>query len=199
MKKIAALITLSILLSGCAYTGVYKLSLKHVIRQGNTTEWYGDSKIINIDKSNLSYEDDWINIIWTPLPDNFFFKLVNKSEQTIKIVWGEALYIDIYETCWRVSNSETSTVIARKSNIHGFIFPSNKLHYINSKYGSGWVRAPLFPNQSFYPDELKKMAKKYVGKTVKVLLLIQIQDHINEYIFSFNIDSFELGKGSRPY
>ena len=111
----------------------------------------------------------------------------NKSDNSIKIIWDEAVYIDEDNSSLKVIHSDVKyvdgkaqplTVIVKKTKINDLVTPLDNIYYVNpSKYSSGgWHKLPLFSVQ------------KSAGKTVKILLPIQIQETINEYIFSFKIN-----------
>ena len=105
----------------------------------------------------------------------------NKSDNSIKIIWDEAVYIDEDNSSLRVIHSgvkyvdgekaQPLTVIAKKTKINDLVTPVDNIYY-----SGGWGKRPLFSVQ------------KSAGKTVKILLPIQIQETINEYIFSFKVN-----------
>ena len=106
----------------------------------------------------------------------------NKSDNSIKIIWDEAVYIDEDNTSRKVFHSgvkyedgekaQPLTVIAKKTKINDLVAPVDNIYYASG----GWGIRSLFSVQ------------KSAGKTVKILLPIQIQETINEYIFSFKIN-----------
>lgn len=106
----------------------------------------------------------------------------NKSDNSIKIIWDEAVYIDEDNSSLRVIHSgvkyvdgekaQPLTVIAKKTKINDLVTPVDNIYYSDGS----WGKLPLFSVQ------------KSAGKTVKILLPIQIQETINEYIFSFKIN-----------
>jgi len=210
MKKLIFILLLAVTLEGCVtYSGYYNLSLREVDRPENTKLRYGESKVVNFEEEGkiiYHYEDSLIKIAWLPASKSFAFAIENKSEHSIKIIWDESAYIDINGKAVRTIHSgikyfdkektQTPTVIPKKSSIRDFLLPTDKLHYYtytDSKYYyGGWGNSPLFPSQASRKDELIDIAKKYIGKTVKILLPIQIQDVINEYTFSFKIENFVL-------
>ena len=185
MKKLTFMIFLTVILASCGayYQDIYKVRLREVEQPENVKEQYSKSKITIFAEENEtknSYEDDFIKIIWLPALTEFSFTLENKSDNSIKIIWDEAVYIDEDNSSLKVMHSgvkyvdgekaQPLTVIAKKTKINDLVAPVD-----NSYYSDGWISLPLFSVQS-------------AGKTVKILLPIQIQETINEYIFSFKID-----------
>lgn len=185
MKKLTFMIFLTVILASCGayYQDIYKVRLREVEQPENVKEQYSKSKITIFAEENEtknSYEDDFIKIIWLPALTKFSFTLENKSDNSIKIIWDEAVYIDEDNSSHKVMHSgvkyidgekaQPLTVIAKKTKINDLVAPVD-----NSYYSDGWINLSLFSVQS-------------AGKTVKILLPIQIQETINEYIFSFKID-----------
>lgn len=185
MKKLTFMLFLAVILASCGayYQDIYKVRLREVEQPENVKEQYSKSKITIFAEENEtknSYEDDFIKIIWLPALTKFSFTLENKSDNSIKIIWDEAVYIDEDNSSHKVMHSgvkyvdgekaQPLTVIAKKTKINDLVAPVD-----NSYYSDGWINLSLFSVQS-------------AGKTVKILLPIQIQETINEYIFSFKIN-----------
>ena len=86
------------------------------------------------------------------------------------------------------NNPQPPTTVVRGATISDLVFPTDNVYWVSGRYG-GWREKPLFPSLSpVSPEELLAQAKQYVGKTVQVLLPLQIEDVINEYIFAFKIN-----------
>jgi len=201
-KLIFALLLASMLTSCMTYQGFYNVGLQEVERPENAKERYGESKIINFEeegKTKYSYEDELIKIVWLPLSTQFAFTLENKSDNSIKIIWDEAVYVDENGSSGRVmhsgvkyvdrSNPQPPTVVVKKAKVDDMVVPTDNIYYISGQYG-GWQTKPLFPNRATSQEELNALTQKYVGKTVKILLPLQIQETVNEYIFSFKVENF---------
>ena len=203
MRKLIFTLFLATMLTSCmTYQGFYILGLQEVERPENAKERYGESKIINFEeegKTKYSYEDELIKIVWLPLSTQFAFTLENKSDNSIKIIWDEAVYVDENGSSGRVmhsgvkyvdrSNPQPPTVVVKKAKVDDVVVPTDNIYYISGQYG-GWQTKPLFPNQATTQEELNALTQKYVGKTVKILLPLQIQETVNEYIFSFKVENF---------
>ena len=185
MKKLTFMLFLAVILASCgSYQDIYKVRLREVEQPENVKEQYSKSKITifaeDYEPKN-SYEDDFIKIIWLPDLTEFSFTLENKLDNSIKIIWDEAVYIDEDNSSRKVMHSgvkyedgekaQPLTVIAKKTKINDLVIPVDNICYVD-----GWRKLPLFSVQ------------KSAGKTVKILLPIQIQETINEYIFSFKIN-----------
>lgn len=203
MKNLLYLFFLNFCLVGCLpYYGVYSVGLQNVERSDAIKENYAESKIVNFkeaETSKYSYEDDLIKAVWLPMSTQFSFTLENKTDNSIKIIWDEAAYVDEKGSSGRVmhsgvkfidrSNPQPPTVIVKKAKIDDIIIPTDNVYFVSGQYG-GWRTKPLFPNRAATQEELKLLSENYIGKTIKILLPLQIQENISEYIFTFNVENF---------
>ena len=197
---------LFILIAGCvpAHWAHYDIGLYTVERPAQARERYGESKIMKVQEEGVEkyyFEDEMVKIIWIPTPFQISFILTNKTSHSIKILWDEAAYVDENGVSHRVmhsgvkyidrNNPQPPTVVVRKGTVSDLVFPTDYVYYASGKYG-GWRETPLFPNSGYDIEELKEKAEKYVGKTLQVLLPLQIEGVVNEYIFSFKINSVKV-------
>jgi len=203
MKKIIYTLFVVTMLTSCmGYEGFYKIGLQKVERPEDAKERYGESKIVNFEeegKTKYSYEDDMIKIVWLPLSTQFRFTLKNKTEHSIKIIWDEAVYVNQNGSSGRVmhtgvkyidrNNTQPPTVIVKNANIDDIIVPTDNVYYISGKWG-GWRTKPMFVNKASTQEELNTLTQQNIGKEVRILLPLKIQETINEYIFTFKVEDF---------
>jgi len=178
--------------------GYYDIGLTEVDRPEDARERYGESNILTLEeegKNKYSYEDQLIKIIWLPTAKQFNFVLENKSDHSIKIIWDEAVYVDGNGSSEKVmhsgvkfsekNNSQPATVVVKNAKIDDLIMPSKNVYYVSGQYG-GWRTLPLFSNPSTDNIEISSS----VGKEVRILLPLEIENTVNEYIFSFKVNDF---------
>lgn len=203
MKKIIITAIITTMLTSCmSFQGVYDLGLQEVERPENAKERYGESKIVNFEeegKTKYSYEDDMIKIVWLPLSTQFAFALENKTDHSIKIIWDEAVYVGPDGSSGRVmhkgikytdrNNPQSPTVVVKNANIDDIVVPTENVYYVSGQYG-GWRTLPILPNSANSEQELDVLTEQYIGKEVKVLLPLEIEDTVNEYIFTFQVKDF---------
>jgi len=204
MKKLLALLTILICVSGCAHRANYDINLAQVERPSDAKERYGESTIIKFEeegKTKYSFEDEMLKIVWLPTAERFHFVISNKTSHSIRIIWDEAVYVDENGTSKRImhqgvkyserNNPQPPTTIVRGATVSDSIIPTDNVRYVRGRYG-GWRESPLFPESSEQRQLLEERAKALVGERVQVLLPIQIQDVVNEYIFVFSIDGYSI-------
>lgn len=204
MKGKALVVLLSIFVSsvlfGCtpsAYVN-YDISLNQVERPADAKERYGQ-QVIDKAEGKYYFEDELVKIIWVPSAYGISFILSNKTDHSIKIIWDEASYADTLGISHRVmhsgvkyidrNNPQPPTVIVRKATVNDLIFPTDKVRYVSGRYG-GWRNDPLLPTASYgvTAAQLEAESRPYIGKTFQILLPLEIENIVNEYIFTFRID-----------
>ncbi len=92
------------------------------------------------------------------------------------------------------------SIIVRKGFIEDIVYPTDYISWSSgTRYTSGkWIKEPLLLSLDFHGKyykgsyssltEFEEAVNKYIGKRIQVLLPLQIQDVINDYIFTFTID-----------
>ena len=204
-RVIALFGVLAAFLTGCAtHRAYYDIGLKEVERPAQARERYGEQKITKVEQEGVDkyfFEDQMVKIVWIPTSSQVSFILNNKTAHSIKVLWDEAAFVDENGVSHRVmhsgvkyidrNNPQPPSVVVRSGTIKDLIIPTANIYYVRGKYG-GWREAPLFPTSSVKAEELRSKAEKYVGKTIQVLLPLQIEDVVNEYIFTFEVKSVEV-------
>ena len=166
--------------------GVYVSSLIKVEKPADETIRYGEPKEITEDGiTKYTYNDNVINIVIFVESKQFSFSLKNVSDQSLKIVWNEAAFIDFDGTTSRIMHAGTkyidrekdqpATTIIKGAKLEDVATPTCNVFLEDGLYG-GWQTSSMYPKESGQsPGQLKLM------------LPIQIKDVINEYVFVFDV------------
>lgn len=201
------LIVLSVILSSCLTTMDNDYGSSKSVKKEKEAKYYRatyDVKLVSVDTtneiqnnniSNMTFEDDYINISWVVLSETFNFELENKTNRTIKIIWDESIYVDPFNSSQRIMHAgvkysernapQSPSIVIRTGKISDLILPTD-----NVNYGStlGWYETSLFPDFGFEGKQaLIDETEDFVGKNVKILMSIEIENIIQEYIFTFDI------------
>lgn len=160
--------------------GRYHFQLSKIEKPQNPTIRHGKFKEVVADDaiSKYLYEDNVISILWSDTKDMFVFLLKNNSENSLKVVWDEAAFVNENNESGRIihkgvakgkaNESQTPTVVLKGTELSDLIAPVDRL--------DNW----LIPR-------IGVQDPKMAGKTVKILLPIEIKGVVNEYIFTFDI------------
>jgi hypothetical protein len=197
-----------------SYDASYSISLSRVERPSKASTRYGQQKIESITDPKYKYifEDDLVKVLWLANGRSIFFSIQNKTDHSIKIPWDEAAYIDTNGSSHRVmhsgvkytdrANPQAPSIIARKASIEDIVFPTDYVYWKERTpvFSACWEEKPLLANHDFFEgkyvqsqyssfEAFEQEAKSNVGKSFQVLMPLQIEDVVNDYIFTFVIDS----------
>ncbi len=195
------------------FTAQYSMSLSKVERPEKASQRYGTQKVDTVStnpKYKFFFEDDLLRILWIADSRNISFSAVNKTDHSIKVPWDEAAFVDHDGATHRVMHSgvkyndrekpQAPSIIVRRGSIEDIVFPTDFVRWVEgTRYTAGrWLEESLLPDyeyQSKYTkgtyasyEDFSRTMQGYVGKTYQVLLPLQIEDVVNDYIFTFRVD-----------
>lgn len=167
--------------------GGFTATLSNVEKPANSEVRYGETTIVSDkDITKFSYVDNYIDILIFAAYKQFSFMLKNVSDNTIKVVWNEAVFVDVDGSTSKVMHAGTkysqregdqpASTIIRGAKIDDIAAPTNKVYY--DEYLKEWSSYSLYSNATAGTD----------GQTIRLMLPIQVKDVINEYIFEFVLD-----------
>lgn len=205
MKKIFIAVITAVSMTSCAFGPylTYRVGLSNVEAPADAKKQYGETKIVKLDvdgKTNYKYEDDYIYISWFVGSSQFAFELKNKSAHSIKIPWDDVAYINIFGEVGRVmrsgvkyidrNNTQPASVVPNNATLSDIIMPTDNVYYASGRYG-GWREGKLF-NFPIDKKNVEQSKQAYIGKTVRVLFPVIIEDVKNEYVFEFKVDDINV-------
>lgn len=164
-------------------SGEYYAFLVKVDKPSDESIRFGESTtVVEEGISKYSYIDNVIDIIISVQSRQFHFKLKNISDNTIKVVWDEAVFVGFNGSTDKVmhagikysekANSQPPSIIIKNSSLTDIAVPISNVKYESSE----WKIDSMFP---YAPA-------KDPGQ-LQLMLPIQIKDVINEYIFTFDV------------
>lgn len=204
------------------YKADYQISLTKVERPEKAGNRYGPQKVDAVttdQKYRFVFEDDMVRILWFVGSTRISFLLQNKTDYSVKIPWDEAAYVDEAGRSHRVMHSgvkytdrdrpQPPSVIVRKGSIEDIVYPTDYVSWSSgTRYSAGsWDEKPLFLAMDFHGQYLKgqysslqefeNAVNRNIGKQIQVLLPLQIQDVIHDYIFTFTVDKASVSQDVR--
>ncbi len=184
-----------------SYVASYDVALSAVESPADAKKQFGETKVVTFKDGEVSkyrYEDDFIDIIWYVSSKQFNFVLKNKSNHTIKINWDDISFVDYTGKVGRVmhagvkytdrNSSQPASTVPKNASIEDILLPTDNVYYVSGQYG-GWRERLLIPSIYQTPQAFAAEANDYVGKTMKILMPIMIENVQNDYTFEFNIAS----------
>lgn len=149
---------------------------------------YGETEVIfDEGKTKYSYCDNVINIVISADSKQFYFVLKNVSDNSIKLIWNEASFVNLNGSSCRVmhdgikykdrNGDQPSSVIIKGAKLLDIIIPNDNVEFLDLSWlglKSEWVINDMF-------------SSKDANGHISIMLPIQIKDTINEYIFVFSI------------
>ena len=179
----------------------YDVSLSSVESPADAKEKYGETKVVKVEQEGLSkyqYEDDYIKIFWYVSSTQFNFDLTNKSDYTMKLNWDDMAYVDEDGNTKRVmhsgvkytdrNSSQPASILPKNASLSDVLLPTDNVYFVSGSYG-GWRESSLFPR---YSTNEEAQASPALGKKVRIIFPIVIQDVVNEYVFGFSVGSVKV-------
>lgn len=195
-KLLLSCACLVLLLSACtSYTAMYSIPLTGVTPpKQNQLEPVKIEPFTDAGITKYRFEDADIQIVMYVLPKRIIFDLKNKTDQTAKLIWDDAVMVDYTGANQRVThvgvrfmdrdNPKPPTSILAGTLLHEEVTPTSNIYLDRLE----WKVSGLFP--VFYKTKSEPEAKQYEGKTMKLLLPIELRGEKKEYIFDFLVEKF---------
>jgi hypothetical protein len=151
---------------------------------------------LNGNNDGYTWQDDKISISFEFPEKQIDFKLYNKSQNVIKIIWDNAAFVfndeskKIIHSGIKYNESsahQPPTSIPPKSSITDCILPAENIYWQYGSYSGGWREAPIFPKYDKQDKNLKNRIESMKGKKFKVYLPIESGEKTLDYLFEFQI------------
>ena len=166
--------------------GHYVSVLTQVEKPSNPAIRYGKTTVVEDKKiSKYSYVDNVIDILIFGGSEQFDFILKNVSDNSIKVIWNEAVFVGFDGTTSKIMHVGTrysqregdqpATTIIKGAKIEDLAAPTCNVRYSSTL--KEWVTDSMYPSISgLSPGKLRLM------------LPIQIKEVVNEYVFVFDVN-----------
>lgn len=166
-------------------SGSFATTLTKVEKTNNSDINNGRIKTVSEKDSKYEYNDDVIDITISTNNREFSFILKNVSDNTIKLNWNEAVFVDINGSTSKImhtgvrysdrdSDQPASTII-KGAKLDDVALPTDRAYYDDDL--RSWTSKSLFLNAK----------KDENNQTIRLMLPIQVKDENIEYIFEFEV------------
>lgn len=167
-------------------SGHFLATLKKVEKPSNASVRYGETTTLtDKDITKFGYIDNFIDILIFASTSQLNFVLKNVSNNTIKVVWNEAVFVDVDGSTSKIMHSgikysqreedQPVSTIIKGAKLDDIAVPTANVYYDDVL--KEWTTYSLYHNA----------AKNTTGQTIRLMLPIQVMDVINEYIFEFDL------------
>ena len=169
-----------------AGSGQFYATLTEVEKPSNPSIRYGKTTTVKEDGiTKFSYVDNYIDILLFASDDKFFLVLKNISDNSIKIVWNEAVFVDVDGSTSKIMHSgikysqkneeQPASTVIKGAKVDDIIAPTDRVYY--DELIKMWTHKSLYENA----DKTKE------GQILRLMLPIQVKEVINEYVFKFDV------------
>lgn len=155
--KTLVVAVLTLLIVGCALPGNYNNRTIVAVKHSRIYEPVGAKE--------HKYEDKNIIITYTPdiVDAGNEFQFINKTNEVLKIIWDESLYLDPSGQSTRVfhagvkiadrDQSQVPSIIPPKGALNDFIASNSNITFTAGDYG-GWVYVPICGARNSFTHDL---------------------------------------------
>lgn len=190
------------------YSAAYHSHLENVERPDSAISIYGVAKFDSIpnDTNFYSYfEDRAVKILWGLSSRFINCSVINKTESTIKILWNEAAYVDERRASHPLGHGRqyylesSPSIILSKTFFEDGLYPSDYPYIPIGEAFGGPIRKTLFLDFELHGpvyhgkyrsiDEFRTAVSSNLWSTVQILLPMDIEGHVYNYLFSFRISN----------
>lgn len=209
---LAAVLAALVQSCGC-YMAVYSVGLESVDAPVNAGDTFSESRPDNLNVQGNSYEDEYVEITWSPGKDRLDFSLRNKTRRSIKIRWDLASYIGPNGVVSGVIRAGTlykdrnelldPVAVPAGATVCDLVMPSRNIHYYWNGYQYEWNVSNLVGSYYSSEEDMRMYAPEQVGLRMTVTLPLEISGNIHEYVYHFKVDAWLPDKtvylpGKRP-
>jgi hypothetical protein len=194
-----------LLLSACALPvhPNYIMRLSSVQRPLSARDRYGPEHLAVISdsgKTKFTFDDSLVQVTVAPTDEGFAFRLDNKTDHSIRLVWDDAAIVPPTGESQRIlhagvkyvdrNDSQPPSVIVAHGYIDDVAVPTANVSLATGR-GGGWTTSPFLPRPRFTSKTrvaaLSSLKSIYQGREIKLLLPLQIEGYTNDYLFTFTI------------
>lgn len=163
-------------------SGRYSLYLSDVAKPQGTKHAKGN--ITNLEGNRFKYEDSFLAFDVQVTDKQFEFILTNKTSNSFKINWDEALFVDENNMSQRVihkgvrlidrSQPQAPSIVSGGTNCEELLIPADNIEY--SSYSKEWYKKNLIPANS---------TKGRFQEDARVQIILPIETGGKKYEYTF--------------
>ncbi|MEP6690296.1 MAG: hypothetical protein ABJD07_04015 [Gemmatimonadaceae bacterium] len=149
------------------------------------------------------FEDSVLLVAIYPTMNALHFTLANKTARAMKIVWEDAMFVDPDGRSGRLTHagagrdfgdrgmSQPPTIVLRGAIVSDAVVPSNNVQLVLIGEERQARLTPLLPtpdaSQAELPSVIARLHKDYVGRSLAMLLPLEVEGVRSDYLFTFTV------------
>lgn len=204
LVKVILTVAAPVIVMGCSVPMVatYHVGLQNVERDAQAQEQFGVAHIAEVSEGDsvaFVLEDGLMRITWVVEEARLPFVLENKTDQPIRIIWDDAIFMDLLGAPHKVMHRDVRysqrgepqapTTVNPGEAREDFILAIN-LPYQESD--ASWREDPfLKPYRRLTRAELEP-ALLNVGRSFVAILPIEFGGEVHQYVFTFRVRSVDI-------
>ncbi len=204
MFKVVFAVAAPMVVVGCSSSVVanYRVGLQNVERDVQAQEQFGVAHVAEVSEGDsvaFVLEDGLMRITWVVEEARLPFVLENKTDQPIRIIWDDAIFMDLLGAPHKVMHQgvryaqrgepQAPTTVEPGEAREDFILAIN-LPY--QETDASWHEDPfLKPYRRMTRAELEP-ALLNVGRSFVAILPIEFEGEVHEYVFTFRVRSVDI-------
>lgn len=193
----------AVILSGCAagtQSVSYNAGIKSVERPADAQDRYGEYTITENDTTEGTqyiYEDDLVKAVWLFANSSMVMDIENKTDFSIQVRLNEGAFVLPDGGSSRIMTGDMSyaernqdvqpIVVPSGASTSAILIPADNISF--SEYSGVNISGIVQPTGR---TAKQTEVQKNMGKNFSVLLPIEIQDTINEYTFTFEVNGAKI-------
>ena len=205
------------------YAARYGASLVEVARPTVTKQRYGATTTITLgDSSRYKFEDGLIGLQIGVMHNAIRLRVQNRTDQSMKVIWDEASFIDLDGVLSRVMHigvkyvdrnaAQPPTVIPAHQRLADDLFPTDRVWFrpasahLTAAYQNGPLLKPAYGATVVQqgepvpaaPDSFTTAVRSRVGRRFAIVIPFEADGVKNEYTFWFKIDDTAIKALEQP-
>jgi len=173
----------------------YDITLSEVGIPAEFRAKYGEGRMGVADSAGMQrsvFENDMIRIFWIPTHMAMAFRLENKADDSLKIMWGRAEFVEVSGARGEASHGgvryieynytdkswQRPSVIPPRGSATDWILPERRIMRAGGDLAGTGDVTPW----------LEEDPGKYIGKSVTVVLPLKVGERVVDYTFVFSIN-----------
>ena len=184
------------------FVATYHVAMPRVDRVPQAEERFGAAEVAEFtidDSTAFVFEDGLFRITWDVELARLPFVLENKTDQLIRIIWDEVIFVDLNGAPHKVMHRDIRYPVRGEPMNPTTIDPGETLedyilaiHLAYQESDASWREDPfLTPSRRATREELEP-ARANIGRTFAVVLPLEFEGQTDEYVFTFRVTDVEL-------